>query len=378
MHEARPCKPCRKRKTAQGKASWPAGHLRASASPGPPQLSSPLYKQLRKTAGQSCRTSTNGQFFARSSPLQAVSQEKDSAGQSFVARGPPACFGQPSHSRANGQFVVQSSPLQAASEDSARQSCVARTVPQLAQALTVSFLHEARPCKPCRKRKTAQGKASWPAGHLRASASPGPPQLAQPRYRAVCRTKLAPTVSQDEDSVGQSFVRICGRAMLRGPRATCVLRPGPGRCKLFRQPDTQIAGKSFRGRGPATTALVAIFGLRLCEPCLSLQALARRRKTPPSSWIQRRGKVNSLAGLSSRRRDSMLCRPRFGLALSSIQTSHRTRFGPSLRSIHRTRFGQQPCPEFARSLFGVHSEFVWSSEFAWSLFGVGSRGTWGL
>ena len=133
MHEARPCKPCRKRKTAQGKASWPAGHLRASplhsslrscrlsshklrgpgrkktaqgkaswpagqlyasASPGPPQLGSPLYKQLRKT-GQSCRTSTNGQFFARSSPLQAVSQEKDSAGQSFVARGPPACFGQP-------------------------------------------------------------------------------------------------------------------------------------------------------------------------------------------------------------------------------------------------------------------------------------------
>ena len=136
LHEARPCKPCRKRKTAQGKASWPAGHLRASHrpgpphlssplykqlrktvvpqlacagqsfvargppvcfghSPGPPQLSSPLYKQLRKTAGQSCRTSTNGQFLARSSPLQAVSQEKDSAGQSFVARGPPACFAQP-------------------------------------------------------------------------------------------------------------------------------------------------------------------------------------------------------------------------------------------------------------------------------------------
>ena len=97
-------------KTAQGRAVWPtvpqlaqaltdsfvpAGHLYASASPGPPQLGSPLYKQLRKTAGQSCRTSTNGQFFARSSPLQAVSQEKDSAGQSFVARGPPACFAQP-------------------------------------------------------------------------------------------------------------------------------------------------------------------------------------------------------------------------------------------------------------------------------------------
>ena len=121
MHEARPCKPCRKRKTAQGKASWPAGHLRASASPGPPQLSSPLYKQLRKTAGQSCRTSTNGQFFARSSPLQAVSQEKDSAGQSFVARGPPACFAQPRAASA------KLAPIQAAyisSCASARTSCV--------------------------------------------------------------------------------------------------------------------------------------------------------------------------------------------------------------------------------------------------------------
>ena len=106
-------------------AAWPAvekdcagqsfvarGHLCASASPGPPQLSSPLYKQLRNTAGQSCRTSTNGQFFARSSPLQAVSEEKDSAGQSFVACGPPACFGQPRAASA------QLAPIQAASQDS--------------------------------------------------------------------------------------------------------------------------------------------------------------------------------------------------------------------------------------------------------------------
>ena len=131
-----PCKPCRKRKTAQGKASWPAGHLRASASrePGPPQLSSPLYKQLRKTAGQSCRTSTNGQFFARSSPLQAVSQEKDkpdSAGQSFVARGPPACFAQPRAASA------KLAPIQAAymrSCASARTSCVARGRKRLRRA----------------------------------------------------------------------------------------------------------------------------------------------------------------------------------------------------------------------------------------------------
>ena len=131
MHEARPCKPCRKRKTAQGKASWPAGHLRASASPGPPQLSSPLYKQLRKTAGQSCRTSTNGQFFARSSPLQAVSQEKDSAGQSFVARGPPACFAQPQAASA------KLAPIQAAymsSCASACTSCVARGRKRLRRA----------------------------------------------------------------------------------------------------------------------------------------------------------------------------------------------------------------------------------------------------
>ena len=132
LHEARPCKPCRKRTTAQGKASWPAGHLRASASPGPPQLSSPLYKQLRKTAGQSCRTSTNGQFFARSSPLQAVSQEKDSAGQSFVARGPPACFAQPRAASAK-LAPIQSKLAQAAwpaiEKDCAGQSFVARGPP---------------------------------------------------------------------------------------------------------------------------------------------------------------------------------------------------------------------------------------------------------
>ena len=131
LHEARPCKPCRKRKTAQGKASWPAGHLRASASPGPPQLSSPLYKQLRKTAGQSCRTSTNGQFFARSSPLQAVSQEKDSAGQSFVARGPPACFAQPRAASAKLAPIQASSQAAwpAVEKDCAGQSFVARGPP---------------------------------------------------------------------------------------------------------------------------------------------------------------------------------------------------------------------------------------------------------
>ena len=107
--------------TAQGKASWPAGHLRASASPAASASATALtdslsckarpYKQLRKTA--------------------------------------------------QGKAAWP-------------------TVPQLAQALTDSFLHEARPCNPCRKRKTAQGKASWPAGHLRASPSPGPPQLSSP------------------------------------------------------------------------------------------------------------------------------------------------------------------------------------------------------
>ena len=160
-------------------AAWPAVEKdcagQSFVARGPPvcfgqpraaQLSSPLYKQLRKTAGQSCRTSTNGQFFARSSPLQAVSEEKDSAGQSFVARGPPACFGQPRAASA------KLAPIQAASQDSRAKL-----------SHKDSFLHEARPCKPCRKRKAAQGKASWPAGHLRASHSPGPPQLSSPLYK---------------------------------------------------------------------------------------------------------------------------------------------------------------------------------------------------
>ena len=151
-----------------------------------------------------------------------------------MARGPPACFAQPRAASA------KLAPIQAASQDScasARTSCVGRGRKRLrraklrgpratcmlrpapsrlsqarpytssfarqqgkavaqaltdfarqqgkavAQALTDSFLHEARPCKPCRKRKTAQGKASWPAGHLRASHSPGPPQLSSPLYR---------------------------------------------------------------------------------------------------------------------------------------------------------------------------------------------------
>ena len=195
-----------------------------------------------------------------------MSQEKDSAGQSFVARGPPACFGQP-------------------------RAASARTT-----APPSSLSYEARPyCFARRRQRRAklrenlwQGNASWPAGHLRASASPGPLQAISAARHTDRREELS------------------------WPRAS------------------------------HNRAYDHFFWLRLCEPCSSLQALARRRKTPPSSWIQRRGKVNSLAGLSSRRRDSMLCRPRFGLALSSIQTSHRTRFGPSLRSIHRTRFGQQP------------------------------------
>ena len=194
----------------QGKASWPAGHLYASASPGPPQLSSPLYKQLRKTAGQSCRTSTNGQLFARSSPLQAVSEEKDSAGQSFVAR-PPACFGQPraasaklapiqaasqgsraklSHISTNGQFFARSSPLQAVSQekDSAGQSFVARGPPAC----------------------FAQPRA--------ASAKLAPIHAAYMSSCASARTSC----------VARGRKRLC-RAKLRGPRATCMLRPAPGR-----------------------------------------------------------------------------------------------------------------------------------------------------
>ena len=138
-----------------------------------PRTRSTAYKQLclssHKLRGPRCLSShnrTNRQLLARSSPLQAVSPEKDCA-ESFVARGPPVCFGQPRAISAPttalpGSLSCNARPYKQLRK-SARQSCVARTVPQLAQALTDSFLHEARPCKPCRKRKTAQGKASPPA-----------------------------------------------------------------------------------------------------------------------------------------------------------------------------------------------------------------------
>ena len=113
-----------------------------------PRTHSTAYKQVclssHKLRGPRCLSShnrTSRQFWARSSPLQAVPPEKDCAGQSFVVRGASA-----------------------------------RTT-----ALAGSFGHEARPCRPCRQKKTVQGKASWPAGHLYASASPRPPQLAHPR-----------------------------------------------------------------------------------------------------------------------------------------------------------------------------------------------------
>ena len=118
-------------KDSAGQSFVARGPPACFGQPGPPQLSSPLYKQLRKTVGQSCRTSTNGQLFARSSPLQAVSQEKDSAGQSFVARGPPACFAQPRAASA------KLAPIQAAymsSCASARTSCVARGRKRLRRA----------------------------------------------------------------------------------------------------------------------------------------------------------------------------------------------------------------------------------------------------
>ena len=256
MHEACPCKPCQKRKTAQGKASWPAGHLRASASPGPP-----LHKQLRKTAGQSCRTSTNGQFFARSSPLQAVSQEKDSAGQSFVARGPPACFAQPRAASA------KLAPIQAAymsSCASARTSCVARG-----------------------RKRLRRAKLRGPRGHLYASASPGPPQLSSPLYKQLrktagqsCRTstngrflaRSSPlqAVSEEKDSAGQSFVA-------RGPPA-CLGQPGPPQLSspLYKQL-RKTAGQSCR------TSTNGQFFAR----SLPLQAVSEEKDSAGQSFVAR-------------------------------------------------------------------------------------------
>ena len=140
-----------------------------------PRTRSTAYKQLclssHKLRGPRClssRNRTNRQFLARSSPLQAVSPEKDCAGQSFVARGPPACFGQPRAASASATALTGSLSCKARPYKQLRKTAQGKaawpTVPQLAQALTDSFLHEARPCNPCRKRKTAQGKASWPAG----------------------------------------------------------------------------------------------------------------------------------------------------------------------------------------------------------------------
>ena len=228
-HEARPCTPCRKRKTAQGKASWPAGHLRASHSRASraicrrpsnldftfsvaaviidcldflqhggrsrphlvgrcrPRTRSTAYKQLclssHKLRGPRClssRNRTNRQFLTRSSPLQAVSPEKDCAGQSFVARGPPACFGQP------------------------------RAASASTTALTCSLSCKARP-------------------YEQSQDSAGPPQLSSPLYKQLRKT-VVPQLAQaawpavEKDCAGQSFVA-------RGP-PVCFGQPQAASAKL--------------------------------------------------------------------------------------------------------------------------------------------------
>ena len=144
-----------------------------------PRTRSTAYKQLclssHKLRGPRCLSSrdrTNRQFLARSSPLQAVSPEKDCAGQSFVARGAPACFGQP-------------------------RAASARTT-----ALTGSLSCKARPYK--QLRKTAQGKAAWPARCLSCSTSTN--------GQFFARSSPLQAVSREKDSAGQSFVA-------RGPPA---------------------------------------------------------------------------------------------------------------------------------------------------------------
>ena len=244
-----------RKRLRRAKLRGPRGHLYASASPGPPQLSSPLYKQLRKTAGQSCRTSTNGQFLARSSPLQAVSEEKDSAGQSFVARGPPACFGQPraasaqlapiqaasQDTSANGQFFARSSPLQAVSQakDSAGQSFVARGPhacfgqPRAASARTAALTSNLS----CDSRPSNLDSTSPLAAviidcldFLQHGGRARPHLVGRPRTRSTAYKQLLQTVSEGTASARQSFVArgppAQRRAKLRGPRApACCGQP---------------------------------------------------------------------------------------------------------------------------------------------------------
>ena len=270
MHEARPCKPCRKRAASAKLAPIQAAYMSSGASARTAALASNLscdsrpsnvdstsslaaviidcldflqhggrarphlvgrcrprtrstaYKLLdlssHKLRGPRClssRNRTNRQFLARSSPLQAVSPEKDSAGQSFVARGPPACF---------SQLVVQSSPLQAAPQDSAGQSCVAHGA-SARTSTNGQFFARSSPLQAVSQEKDSAGQSF---------VARGPPAcFAQPRAASA---KLAPIQAAYMSSCASARTSCVARgrkrlrrAKLRGPRATCMLRPAPGR-----------------------------------------------------------------------------------------------------------------------------------------------------
>ena len=174
-----------------------------------PRTHSTAYKQVclssHKLRGPRCLSShnrTNRQFLARSSPLQAVSPEKDSAGQSFVARGPPACFG------ASARTAALASNLSCDS----RPSNVDSTSSLAAVIIDcIDFLQHGRRARPhlvgrCRPRtrSTAYKQLCLSSHKLR-----GPRCLSshnRTNRQFLARGSPLQAVSPEKDCAGQSFV----------------------------------------------------------------------------------------------------------------------------------------------------------------------------
>ena len=93
-------------------AAWPAAEKdcagQSFVARGPPAC----FGQPRAASAKLAPIQAASQDSRAKLVAQALSEEKDSAGQSFVARGPPACFGQPRAASA------KLAPIQAASQDS--------------------------------------------------------------------------------------------------------------------------------------------------------------------------------------------------------------------------------------------------------------------
>ena len=131
MHEARPCKPCPRERQRRAKLRGPRATCVLRPAPGRLSSARPYTSSFARQQGKAVAQALTDSFLHEARPCKAVSQEKDSAGQSFVARGPPACFAQPRAASAE-LALIQAAYMSSCA--SARTSCVARGRKRLRRA----------------------------------------------------------------------------------------------------------------------------------------------------------------------------------------------------------------------------------------------------